>query len=87
MGVYYYNCCTYPSPDLGVDNITNAPLFANTNIANYRLSANSPCVNTGTNWSWMTNTFDLDGKQRIRYGTVDMGAYERIYEGSIYKFH
>jgi hypothetical protein len=32
----------------------------------------------------MTNAFDLDG--RIRYGTVDIGAYETIYEGTIYKF-
>jgi len=91
--IVYSNCCIIPIPTNfpgkpeGTGNITNAPLFANTNIGNYRLSANSPCVNTGTNQSWMTGAFDLDVKQRIRYGRVDMGAYERIYEGSIYKFH
>jgi len=52
----------------------------------YRLRANSPCVNTGTNQGWMTNSYDLDGRMRIRYGTVDMGAYEAIYNGTIYKF-
>ena len=52
---------------------------------NYRLIANSPCINTGTNGNWMTNSYDRDGRTRIRYGTVDMGAYEKIYEGTIYR--
>lgn len=91
--IVYTNCCIIPIPTNipgqpeGTGNITNTPLFANTNIGNYRLSANSPCVNTGTNRSWLTSIFDLDGNQRIRYGIVDMGAYERIYEGTVYKFH
>lgn len=43
-------------------------------------------VNAGTNQSWMTNSYDLDGRKRIRYGTVDMGAYEMIYGGTLYRF-
>lgn len=31
----------------------------------------------------MTGALALDG--RIRYGTVDMGAYETIYEGTVYR--
>jgi len=47
---------------------------------NYRLSANSPCIDAGKNESWMSQAADLDGNPRIFYGvssfTVDMGAYE-----------
>jgi len=88
----YTNCCTYPMPtnvpgiSIGAGNITNAPVFVNTNSGNYRLSTDSPCVNTGINQNWMTNRADFDGNPRIRYGTVDMGAYEVIYNGTIYKF-
>ena len=42
----------------------------------------SPCINTGTNRDWMTNASDLDKRKRIRYGVVDIGAYERINAGS-----
>ncbi len=53
---------------------------------NLRLANNSPCINTGTNQDWMTTTYpyDLDGRARIRYGTVDMGAYEIIYNGTVF---
>ena len=71
----------------GLGNITNAPLFVDTNSANYRLSVNSPCLNTGTNRGWMDGAVDLDGRKRKCYGTVDMGAYETIYDGSIFQAH
>jgi hypothetical protein len=87
----FTNCCAGPASATvltnGIGNITNAPLFVNTNISNYRLANNSPCVNRGTNRSWMTNSSDLDGRARIRYGVVDMGAYERIHEATFYRFH
>jgi len=83
--VSYTNCCLLPAAP-GLNNITNAPSFVDTNNANYRLNANSPCINVGTNQTWMTNSCDFDGNPRIRYGTVDMGAYEAIYNGTIYKF-
>jgi hypothetical protein len=78
----YYNadlvtfccCCTTPDPG-GAGNITNDPRFVNAAAGNYRLSAASPCINAGTNGTWVTVT-DLDGGPRIRGGTVDMGAYE-----------
>ena len=70
----------------GTGNTGADPLFVNTNSGNYRLTSGSPCVNTGTNQAWMTNAVDLDGRIRIRYGIVDMGAYELIYKGSVFSF-
>ena len=69
-------------------NITNNPLFVNKDVDNYHLTEISPCFNTGTNQtSWMSTGVDLDSKARIRYGRVDMGAYERIRSGTAYGFH
>ncbi len=88
-GGYITNTCTTPAQGgWAAGNITNEPMFVNTNSANYRLSARSPCINAGMNFLWMTNgsvtSRDLDGRQRVRYGIVDMGAYEHIRAGTIY---
>jgi len=68
-------------------NITDNPLFVNAEAGNYRLSANSPCIDTGTNQTWMSGlpgSLDLDGNNRIRNQRVDMGAYEAAPpEGSV----
>ncbi len=46
----------------------------------YRLRADSPCVDKGMNADWMLQATDLDGNPRVFHGksshTVDMGAYE-----------
>jgi len=70
------NTCTLPMSSLGTGNITNNPIFLNPSIDDYHLTTNSPCINTGTNQTWMTNAFDLDGSNRIIDGIGDMGAYE-----------
>jgi len=75
------------NPIVVAGNITNPPAFVDFAGQNFRLSRASPCVNTGTNQDWMTNSVDLDGKMRVRYGRVDMGAYELIHDGTIYRFH
>lgn len=68
----------------GSGNITNNPRFVNADTANWRLTPHSPCINTGTNQGWMTNSADLDGRTRIRYGAVDMGAYEFLRQGTMF---
>ncbi|MFA7158197.1 MAG: choice-of-anchor Q domain-containing protein [Kiritimatiellia bacterium] len=90
----FTNSCTFPVyPGWHSSNTTNNPLFVSfgsgrglSHVAgNYRLEGHSPCVNSGMNDGWMANGFDLDGQPRIRYGTVDMGAYEAVFNGTVYK--
>ena len=71
-------CCSDPLP-AGDGNITNAPMFVATNAGNYRLQAGSPCVDTGTNQTWMSGAMDLGGRPRIINDRVDMGAYEYVW--------
>lgn len=71
--------CAKPAPGNGVGNITNAPLFVDTNgWSNLRLHSNSPGINAGNNAS-VAASIDLDSRPRIVGGVVDMGAYE--YQG------
>ncbi|HEX5223236.1 MAG TPA: choice-of-anchor Q domain-containing protein [Verrucomicrobiae bacterium] len=69
-------CCTTPMPTNGTGNITNAPLFVDTNgWANLRLQSNSPCINAADN-AMSSGAADMDGRPRVQGGTADMGAYE-----------
>lgn len=67
--------------------VTSPPQFVAVNAGNYRLSGSSPCIDAGINRNWMTNAVDLDGKSRIRYGVVDIGAYECLHNGTIFSTH
>lgn len=84
------NCCmnltNFPAKVQSSGCITNDPRCVDFAGGNYRLNNDSPCINAGIIQSWMTTGVDLDGRTRIRYGRVDMGAYERILEGTIYRF-
>ncbi|MEI6789385.1 MAG: choice-of-anchor Q domain-containing protein, partial [bacterium] len=54
------------------------PQFVDYTNGNYRLLANSPCVNAGTNGFWTAGAVDFDGQRRIypSGGRVDIGAFE-----------
>jgi len=76
----------FPVIPPGKGNFTNEPNIVDFAGDDFRLRNDSPCFNTGTNQDWMTDSVDLDGKQRLRYNKVDMGACEVIYEGTVYGF-
>lgn len=69
-------------------NVTNSPLFADDASVNYRLAPESPCINLGTNRTWMLDAVDLDGRPRIdRFiRRADMGCYEHIPRGVMFSF-
>jgi hypothetical protein len=72
-----YSC----APELGTSTSPgNDPLFVNRLAGDYRLGLGSPCINAGTNLTWITtgSPNDLGGRPRLRLGRVDMGAYEWI---------
>jgi len=81
-----YSCVGTNAGFTGAVIIATNPQFANFAGGNFHLAGNSPCINAGSNESWMTNALDLDKRARIRYGTVDMGAYETIQDATIYRF-
>ncbi len=49
--------------------------FVNAADGNYRLRANSPCVDAGAN-EFVSTDLDLRGSPRVVNGTVDAGCYE-----------
>lgn len=67
---------SYYSSGTGIIN-NQDPLFVNAAAGNFRLQANSPCVNVGSNGAWTGTglTTDLAGTTRP-IGVVDLGAYE-----------
>ena len=87
--VTFVNSCTAPSPSAGtqstgVNTIVTYPKFVDP-AGDYRLQANSPCINVGTNQEWMNGAVDLDGRHRLdRFRRqVDMGAYEYLLRGTM----
>lgn len=58
-----------------------APLFINPLMGNFALQNNSPGMNAGDN-SQVQETLDAFGNERIRFGTVDIGAVEGVFTPS-----
>ncbi len=70
------HCCTTPLPTNGIGNIEAEPVFMDPGAGDYHLQLGSPGINAGLNQAWMAEATDLDGNARVRYGMVDMGAFE-----------
>ena len=66
------------------DCIVADPLFMSAEEFDFRLRRNSPCVNAGTNLSWMAGALDLGGRSRIIAGVPDIGAYESPAAGTVF---
>jgi hypothetical protein len=80
---FFYSCSTNPALS-GDGNTSDDPKFVNL-AGDFRLQADSPCIDKGANQTWMEGAKDLAGNTRKLYsgkgGTrvapvVDMGAYE-----------
>lgn len=69
------------------NNLIANPQFVDPASGDYRLKNESPCIDTGVNRPWMLNAVDLDGRMRIRYETVDMGAYEKLFGMTIFNIY
>jgi hypothetical protein len=75
---YGYNMsysCVSPLQS-GAGNIDMNPQFLNISTGDFRLEHYSPCVNAGTNLSYVNGGKDLNGNNRLSGAFVDMGAYE-----------
>lgn len=82
MALVAYSCSP-KLPDGVRGNITNAPVFRDSARRDYRLGANSPGINAGTNLSWTAEAEDLAGNPRRSGSRVDMGAFERSTPGGL----
>jgi len=70
------NTCSANGVTDGVNGCIKAdPLFVDFSNGDYRLQADSPCINSGDN-AYAPTGFDLAGNTRIQGGTVDMGVFE-----------
>jgi hypothetical protein len=81
IAILLKNSCTVPAWESAdgltvVNQLVADPKFRNTAAGDYRLCANSPCRDAGTNLTWMTGATDLEGRARIINNIVDIGAYE-----------
>ncbi len=79
---YFLYSCTTPTPS-GWGYITNDPLFTGYGAGDYHLLSNSPCIDAGSNLTFVVNDLEaiarpLDGNND---GTnrSDMGAYEYVH--------
>jgi len=84
LGRWYNSCVGYLYSDLlteKVEIIFKNPKFRSADSGNYRLAADSPCINYGDN-TQVKWDYDFDYAQRVFDGTVDLGAYEFITDAS-----
>ena len=87
LTVNFTNSCVTPTNSTtGPGNITNYPRFVDFAGQDFRLAAESPCINRGLNQDWMAGAEDLGGRTRKdRFsGVVDLGCYEYHPQGLMF---
>ena len=82
----FLHCCSTPLPS-GIGNISDDPKLANPWAGYFKLAADSPCIDTGSNSMWMVLEKDFAGNPRIINVIVDMGGYEYTNEPIIWTSH
>jgi predicted outer membrane repeat protein len=71
----------------GSGNLDADPLFIASSRGDYRLSADSPCIDAGDpKYLPETGKVDLDGRRRLLGAAVDVGAFECPGLGPVYRF-
>jgi len=68
--------CSEDSIIPGIGNISGDPKFVEGQTADFHLTYDSPCRNTGTNGAPGLELADFEGDPRIAQGAVDMGVDE-----------
>ncbi|MBQ9430868.1 MAG: hypothetical protein IJU44_04875, partial [Kiritimatiellae bacterium] len=74
-GVYDFRYTCVSPLYSGTGNINSDPRFVDAGSGDYRLLADSPCINVGSS-SYVNGSLDIFGNVRVQDGTVDMGCYE-----------
>ncbi len=69
---------------LNGNNITYDPEFVNRLSNNFHLLPTSPCIDAGKNNTPSIPNKDIEGRDRIINGTIDIGAYEYQAQGPAY---
>ena len=82
-GTLTYSCTTADGTN-GIGNILGPPQFVDAFANNFHLQVTSPCIEKGTNLPGMALQKDLDGRDRINFGFVDMGCYEFVPEPGLF---
>jgi hypothetical protein len=73
----FFYSCVQGGTAAGVGNIAADPLFAGAAAGDYRLQAGSPCIDTGSLWSFWPRPYACpDGNCRLAGAAMDMGALE-----------
>lgn len=79
----FANGANYVGTLTPVNSLSIDPLYRDRAGRDYAVRYRSPCVNAGTNQTWMTGAVDLAGTARIGGGIVDIGAYEVAGTGTL----
>lgn len=73
--------CIWPET-AGTNMVHGDPWLRDPDDGDYRLRADSPCLDLGMNEPWLAGALDLDGQPRVANAFVDLGAYEFQGDGS-----